>query len=121
MRLRARRFGQLLLALLALWQGTTLLHLALVPHAVCPDGGEALDLGADGEPIHDHEDDHSRHDGCRHIVLLTHTNTVLGSGQPEIAGAVLAEVAAAPLPAPAPSSRRELYRLSPSHSPPARG
>ena len=39
---RTNKIAGLLLALFALWQTSSLLHLALVPHTLCPEGGEAV-------------------------------------------------------------------------------
>jgi len=116
---RTGQIARLLLALFALWQGSTLLHLALVPHALCPEGGEAVHVDHDGHPTHDHKEDHSTHHGCRHLLLLIHSNTIQADGPPAIEDAHQSAIAAEPMTtAPRPSSR-ELYLLSPSNSPPA--
>jgi hypothetical protein len=115
---RAEITAKLLLALFALWQTSTLLHLALVPHALCPDGGEVVHVDHDGEPTHDHENEHSRHDGCRHLVLLTHSNTIQADGPPEVAADDSDEIVFQPSVVSPQTPSREIYRLAPSHSPP---
>ena len=115
---RTNKIAGPLLALFALWQTSSLLHLALVPHTLCPEGGEAVHVDHDGEPTHDHEDEHSTHEGCRHLVLLTTSNTTQVDGPPEIAAADQAEAAAEAETSAPRWSNRELYHLSPSHSPP---
>lgn len=119
---RIWKTSQLLIALFVQWQVSTLLHLSLEPHALCPEGGEALHVDREGDPSHEHRREHegTTHDGCRHLFFLTSANITVDDGPLPIAaadtgqGSPLSQLDAAIAP------REELFRLAPSHSPPDR-
>lgn len=118
-----KRIAWTLLGLFLAWQASALLHVALVSHAVGPHG----------HAVH-HEDDADHHDhehqstpcdredspfcDCQWIHFLTSASTLVGDGSPPTLAAEASEITASPLAWLFRPTGREIFRISPSNSPP---
>jgi hypothetical protein len=112
-------FGAKLAALLLLAQALALIHLGTLPHVIDPATGRVVHAASehpDSAPAS--PEPQSRNDECAVYTALTQAATTSSASAaplllPFSTGCVL------PPAHPIPAWRRELHRLSPSHSPPA--
>ncbi|MCP4675104.1 MAG: hypothetical protein GY854_06285 [Deltaproteobacteria bacterium] len=120
MRQKKQLVPLLLMAFFIAWQTDTVFHLLLVPHMVC-EHGKIVDADPDsGRPLHDPQnEDNPNHAGCRFLSLLTSAETRVSNDLPLNAVfsvhenktfIVYNDIAAL--------HGEELFRLSPSNSPP---
>jgi hypothetical protein len=107
-----------MLAVFVVWQVGAVLHLVLDTHCVLPDGRIADIDPETGEPIPEGNGPGSSN-GCPVLDKLTSATTMVEPG----ASSVLLLDVALPTPQQEPAAptvcSRELFRLSPSNSPPA--
>ncbi len=110
----------LLLAFFFTWQTDIVLHLLLTPHTVC-EHGKIVDADPEsGRPVHDPQDENNpNHKGCRVLALLTSAE-IRASDAPlssAVIGALENKIYIYRNESEA-VQREELFRLSPSNSPP---
>ena len=121
MRLNRQITPSLLLAFFFSWQIETLLHLLLVPHTVC-EHGKVVDADPEsGDPLHHPGDeDNPNHKGCRVLALLTSAETRTGEEPPLNALFAAFENELCLFDTNIEILHgEELFRLSPSNSPPS--
>jgi hypothetical protein len=108
-----------MLSAFVLWQLGSLAHLVLDTHVILEDGAVADLDHRTGEPIRESSSDNPTDNGCPVLNQLISANTMASQDVAGITldhiGATVAEVQLEELVL----SEAELYRISPSNSPPA--
>lgn len=110
----------LLLTLFVLWQVDSLVHLLVIPHAVC-EHGKVVDSESGSEHSeHNHGKKRSNHRGCGVLSALTSAETRVSDPPCPISMArVVKTDAAFVFVKPIPWRKGEIFEMSPSHSPPS--
>ncbi len=121
MRLKKQTATLLLLALFAAWQVDAVVHLLLTPHVIC-EHGKVVDAHSESDqPHHDsHDEGDDNHKGCAYLALMTVAETWVGPGAPIIVEKEAREIKTViPYREFVMRHGPELFRLSPSNSPPS--
>ena len=110
----------LLLTIFVAWHTETVVHLLVVPHMVC-EHGKIVDADPEsGRPLHaPRDEDNPDHEGCRFLLLLTSAEAQVSNDPPlETTFDVRVNKNIIVLTDTAVLQGEDLFRLSPSNSPP---
>ena len=107
-----------MLTAMALWQASTFAHLLLIPHEILYGGTIIAFDPQTGEEIPDVGDPESGDSECPFLAKITTARSMASADVVGIAPIDLAARLEPTDPLVAPRAAAELYRLSPSHSPP---
>lgn len=116
---RKRRLAaHVMLAAFLSWQLSAVMHLLLATHVIQPDGSVADIDPESGEPVPERGGPNPLDDGCPYLYQITVSSALTS----ESVSAVSAVAVVEPVPLPREVDRvdrgDEIYRLSPSNSPP---
>ena len=115
---RVQRVSILCLLLFMAWQVLAVVHLVATPHVLCPEHGAVTHTDLKGAPSHHQSSPLGS--ACPVLAVLTHAIPLGDSASPELIHDSPGNCTLCPMPLEDLVQRRgrDLYRLSPSHSPP---
>ena len=120
---RIRHYATAMLAVVAVWQVGSLIHLATETHALRSHGlivhvEEGHSHGDGSGHDHDTDDGHDTEHECGVLIALAAARTMISGSAPDVFPDAVDPLIASTPAIECWKSTGELYRLSPSHSPP---